>query len=109
MAPTQHPQSVSPQGGALSRLAARVGAHSLVYILAAVTSVIAGLASLVIFTRYLRTAEYGELALLLALSSIATVLFNAGSLQGTNSWVFGSGGGDDDALDVTSDHPAAPD
>jgi len=98
-APPYEPPRSAASPSAFGRFASRVGGHSLVYILAAFTAVFAGLASVVVLTRFLQPAEYGQLAILLAWASILTVVFNIGSLQGTNAWVFGAAGEDGETAD----------
>ena len=96
--PFEPPRSAASPS-AFGRLAGRVGGHSLVYVLAAFTAMVAGLASVAILTRFLEPSEYGQLAILLAWASILTIVFNTGSLQGTNAWVFGAGGEDGEIAD----------
>lgn len=82
----------------------------MLYGLATCTSVVAGLASVAILTRYLSPAAYGRLGILLAGASLLTVGLNAGLLQGTNAWVFGSVGDDEgDVPDTAISSPGAVD
>ena len=83
----------------METLATRIGHHSLVYLTTSVVTVLGGLVSLAVQTRYLKPAEFGTLAVLYVFSTILTLVFNAGSLQGTFSWAFGSTGDDDTELD----------
>ena len=67
--------------------------------MAAGTSIVSGLLSVAILTRYLAPNQFGNLAVLLVCSSILTLVYNAGSLQGTFSWVFGAGGEEGEVAD----------
>ena len=96
MAPPPEPQLAKPNRTALSRLAGRVGGHSVIYVLSASMSVVAGLLSVAVITRFLAPHEFGELALLMVAGSTLTLIYNLGSLQGTTSWVFGTSGDEDD-------------
>jgi O-antigen/teichoic acid export membrane protein len=80
----------------LSHLAGRIGTHSLIYALSAITSVLAGLLNVAVLTRYLGPGEFGRLAVLMVSASLLTLVFNAGSLQGTFSLVYGASDGDGD-------------
>src|SRR4051794_29769914 len=91
--------SAQPPGRAFHRLASRIGGHTLIYALSAGSTVVAGLVSVVAFTRYLEPTQFGELAVLYVSASFLTLLYNLASLQGTFSWVFGTAGDDDDAPD----------
>ena len=100
-------QDLSRSG--FGRLATRVGRHSMVYALAAATSIASGLLSIAVLTRYLTPSQFGNLAVLLVSSSILTLVYNAGSLQGTFSWVFGAGGEDGEVAEETTQTAHAPD
>ena len=97
VAPRSDPSRSAASPSAFGRLAGKVGGHSLVYALASATAILGGLAGLAVFTRYLVPAEYGRLAILLAASSILTLLLNLGTLQGTNALVYGAAGEDGEA------------
>jgi O-antigen/teichoic acid export membrane protein len=79
---------------AVGQLAGRLGSHSAVYLLRGASSLVAGVVSVIVLTRYLEPREFGRLAVLLVVASILALLYNLGSLQGTLSWVYGAA--DDD-------------
>ena len=54
-----------------------------------------GFLNVIVSTRFLNPSEYGELAILLVFSSMLTVIYGLGSLQGTLLVVFGSAGEED--------------
>ncbi len=85
---------------ALAQLAARIGRHSVLYGLAAGATVVVGLASVAVLTRLIEPAEYGRLAVLFFGSSLLVVVYNLGSLQGTNRATFGAL--DDEGDDIDS-------
>jgi O-antigen/teichoic acid export membrane protein len=98
MSPPQ-PPAHSPSGTALSRLAGRVGGHTAIYTLAAGVSALSGVFSLALFTRYLGPADFGQLAVLLVTASLLTLVYNAGTLQGTMAVAFGRSADDDAEVD----------
>lgn len=82
---------------AFGRLAGRISRHTLIYASASISVIVIGLANVAVVTRFLEPAEFGKLAVLFFFATVLTVLYNAGSLQGTLAWVHGSTG-DDEAL-----------
>ena len=58
----------------------------------AVITFVLALISIIVTTRFLTPAEFGELALLLTFAAFLTVIYNVGILQGTFTYVFGSAG-----------------
>lgn len=66
-----------------------------------------GLVQVAVLTRYLGPADFGELAVLAVSATALTLIYNAGTLQGTFSWVYGTAAdeeaGDDDARVGSSD------
>jgi O-antigen/teichoic acid export membrane protein len=109
MDPSSAPDPARWSSSAPGRLVGRVGGHTFVYGLTAATGVVAGLGSVVVLTRYLAPASFGRLAVLLVTQSLLLLVYNAGSLQGTVSWVYGMAGGDDDVGDDEPDAPGAHD
>ena len=55
-----------------------------------------GIATALVSTRYLEPAEYGQLALLMLLASLATIVYGLGVIQGTLIWAYGTAGDDGD-------------
>jgi O-antigen/teichoic acid export membrane protein len=87
-------QRDTPDGrsGMFEALGARLGRDTGVYVIGAVISFLLALISIIVITRFLSPAEFGELALLLVFAAFLTVFYNVGVLQGTFMWVFGSAG-----------------
>jgi O-antigen/teichoic acid export membrane protein len=82
-------------------LADRLGRHSLVYGVGAVLLVVTTLVTLAVFTRLMPLSEFGALVVLLALSTLVSIVYNLGTLQGTIGLVFG--GGDDEGGGALND------
>ena len=104
------PTSPYSDFSAEARYAGRLGKHAAVYGAAAFMTVISGLVSVVVFTRFLDPTSYGRLAVFMTTASFVTVAVNLCSLQGTMRRVHGVGGEEetgDDAFDedVTSNDP----
>jgi O-antigen/teichoic acid export membrane protein len=70
----------------------RIGRHAAIYGSGSLLTLAFGFVNVAVLTRFLDTGEYGELAVCLVYAALLTVLYNAGSLQGSFSWVFGSTG-----------------
>jgi O-antigen/teichoic acid export membrane protein len=85
-------------------LADRLGRHSLTYGVGAVLLVVTSLVTLAVLTRLMPPSEFGTLFVLLALSTLVSILYNLGTLQGTLGLVFGRGdeGGDEGGGDLES-------
>jgi O-antigen/teichoic acid export membrane protein len=77
-------------------LARRAGAHSGLYVASGAATLLLGLVSVAVLTRFLAPAEFGKLAILLVANSILSMVFNLVTLQGTLSWAYGTVAGDDD-------------
>ena len=80
----------------------RLSRDTSTYLIAALISFGLALISIIVVTRFLSPAEFGELALLIVFAAFLTVFYNVGILQGTFSWVFGSAGEEE----VEEDEPS---
>jgi O-antigen/teichoic acid export membrane protein len=74
---------------------ARLTRDTALYVIGALIGFVLALLSIVVVTRFLDPAEFGQLALLLVFAAFLTVFYNVGTLQGTFIWVFGSAGEED--------------
>lgn len=83
-------------GAVLGQLAARLGRHQSVFVAANLSGVFAGFAMLAVLARSFEPSEFGDLAVVLVIASIVTVLSNAGTLQGTFATVWGTSDDGDD-------------
>ncbi len=89
------------QTNILAAVASRISRDTAVYSVAMGVTFPFALLSVVVFTRYLSPPEYGNLAVLLVMASMLTILYNVGTLQGVMSLVYGSTDlGDDDGGDA---------
>ena len=88
----------------LTRFGRHLGRDAAIYAAGSGVTLIASLGAVAVLTRYLRPAEFGELALLLLVAALLTVIYNLGSLQGGLASVFGSTGEDEVEASVS---PAA--
>ncbi len=70
----------------------RLSRDTSTYLVGTVITFVLALASIIVTTRFMSPAEFGELALLLTFAAFLTVIYNVGILQGTFSYVFGSAG-----------------
>src|SRR4051812_26969910 len=86
---------------ALRTFQGRVGKHAAIYSLSPLIGFLTSIVNLVILTRLLSPTEYGLLAVLLVFSSLLTVAYNLGSIQGTSRVGFGSSDTDSDELEST--------
>ena len=68
----------------------RLSRDASTYLIGALISFGLALISIIVVTRFLSPAEFGELALLIVFAAFLTVFYNVGILQGTFSWVLGS-------------------
>jgi O-antigen/teichoic acid export membrane protein len=99
---------VAPAGehGVGTRFAGRIGRHATAYGIASVSGMVAGLVSVVVFTRFLDQSEFGKMAVLSTVATIITMIATLGVMQGTMRRVYGTTGddeaGDDDAVDAES-------
>jgi O-antigen/teichoic acid export membrane protein len=92
-------------------MAHRLGRHSAIYAAGTSSALVLGLVQVVVLTRLLDLATFGQLAILLAVSALLTVAYNLGTLQGSMRYVFGTAG--DDGIDeggavADEEAPAAP-
>src|SRR3954447_7469344 len=55
-----------------------------------------GIATALVSTAYLNPAEYGRLGLLMVFSSLATIVYGLGVIQGTLMWAYGAAGDGDE-------------
>lgn len=78
--------------GAGTRFAGRIGRHAAAYGGAAISSTLAGLVGVVVFTRFLEPTEFGKLAVLSTVATIVTTVATLGVMQGTMRRVFGTTG-----------------
>ena len=112
MAPTDEGVSRTRAGAterpdALTALATLWGHTSRTFAISAFGVLMLGFLNVIVLTRFLDPSEYGELAILLVFSSMLTVIYGLGSLQGTLLVVFGSAGEED--VEDTDDEATAPD
>lgn len=91
----------SPDLRVWTRLGGRFGRHTLTYGAGSFLTLASGLVSVGVLTRLLDPSEYGQLAILLIFSSLLSVLYTLGVLQGAYSWVYG--GSDEDGIEDTGD------
>lgn len=75
-----------------TRLAGRVAHHATAYGAAAAATTVAGLVSVVVFTRFLEPAEFGKLAVLSTVATIVTMVATLGVMQGTMRRIYGTTG-----------------
>jgi O-antigen/teichoic acid export membrane protein len=80
----------------------RLSRDATTYLIGAVITFVLALASIIVTTRFMAPAQFGELALLLTFAAFLTTIYNVGILQGTFTYVFGSAGEED----VDDDEPA---
>jgi O-antigen/teichoic acid export membrane protein len=76
----------------------RVTRDTVIYVLGTLVVGPFSLISVVVLTRVLSTAAYGELGVLFVAAGLLTTLYNTGTLHGTFMWVYGASegeGGDD--------------
>ncbi len=85
----------------LTLMGGRFTRDTFIYILGAFAVGPFSLVSVVVLTRLMVPAQYGELAVLMFLAGYLTTLYNVGSLHGTFMWVYGASEGEGD--DVSSD------
>jgi O-antigen/teichoic acid export membrane protein len=92
--PTGEPGTTAVPGepGIGEAFSLRLSRDTTTYLAGAVITFFLALISIVVVTRFLTPAEFGELALLLTFAAFLTVIYNVGTLQGTFSYVFGSAG-----------------
>jgi len=81
---------------ALGQFGARVGRHTGIYGAGQGGSLLLGLVSLAVLTRFLDPATFGQYALYYFFTGLLSVLYTLGWVRGSLLWVFGAGGDDDD-------------
>lgn len=89
------PASATASHSAETRYAGRIGKHAAVYGSAAFMSIVSGLISIAVFTRFLDPTAFGKVAVFMTVASFVTVGVNLGSLQGTMRRVHGAAGDED--------------
>jgi O-antigen/teichoic acid export membrane protein len=92
--------------GVGTRFAGRVGRHAAAYGAGSFTTALAGLASVAVFTRYLDPTEFGKMAVLTTVATLATLVSSLTILPGTMRRVYGTTG-DEDVGDVDAEDLAA--
>lgn len=93
-------QATDPESGAAgldahsaeARYAGRIGKHAFIYGIAAFMTVISGLVTVAVYTRFIDPTAFGKFAVLGTTASFVTVAVNLCSLQGTMRRVHGVGG-----------------
>src|SRR4051812_2991407 len=89
---------------AASTLAGRIGRHAVIYGSAGAVTLALGLVNVAVLTRLLAPHEFGQVATFLVFSSMLTIVYNLGSLQGGFRAAYGSmGDGDDIDVDDSDD------
>ena len=88
---------------ALGQFGARVGRHTGIYGGGQAGSLLLGLVTLAVLTRFLDPAAFGQYALYYVFTGLLSVLYTLGWVRGSLLWVFGGGGDDDDDDDVDGD------
>lgn len=86
----------------LTLMGGRFTRDTAIYIVGALAVGPFSLVSVMVLTRIMSPAEYGELALLFFFSGYLTVLYNTGSLHGTFMLVYGASTGEGDDIDSDS-------
>lgn len=87
------------QHGVGTRFAGRVGRHAAAYGVGSVSTAIAALVGVVVFTRYLDPSEFGKMAVLTTVATLATLASSLTILPGTMRRIYGTSG-DEDLGDV---------
>jgi O-antigen/teichoic acid export membrane protein len=98
---SSHPEDHRIGHRFLALMGGRFTRDTLIYIVGALAVGPFSLVSVVVLTRLMVPAQYGELAIMLFLAGYLTTLYNTGSLHGTFMWVYGASEGEGD--DVGSD------
>jgi O-antigen/teichoic acid export membrane protein len=82
----------------LTLMGGRVTRDTMIYVLGTLVVGPFSIVSVVVLTRLMTPAAYGEMAVLFVGAGVLTTLYNTGSLHGTFMWVYGASegeGGDD--------------
>src|SRR3954454_3472828 len=93
---------------AASTLAGRIGRHAVIYGGAGAATLLLGLVNVAVLTRLLAPAEFGQVATFLVFSSMLTIVYNLGSLQGGFRAAFGGTGDGEEIGTIDDDDPDAP-
>jgi O-antigen/teichoic acid export membrane protein len=92
--------------GVGTRFAGRIGRHAFAYGAGSFSTGLAALVSVAVFTRFLDPAEFGKMAVLTTVATIATLISSLTILPGTMRRVYGTTGdaevGDIDAEDLAA-------
>lgn len=86
----------------------RFSRHTLIYIVGMLAVAPFSLVSVVVLTRLLVPAQYGEMAVLFVFAGFATVLYNTGSLHGTFMLVYGASEGEGDDIGTAGTITSTP-
>jgi O-antigen/teichoic acid export membrane protein len=93
----------------LTLMGGKVTRDTAIYVLGTLVVGPFSIVSMVVLTRLLAPAAYGELAVLFVLAGLLTTLYNVGTLHGTFMWVYGSSDGEEgDDVDADSPITSAP-
>jgi O-antigen/teichoic acid export membrane protein len=92
----------------LTLMGGRFTRDTLIYIAGSLAVGPFSLVSVVVLTRLLNPAQYGQLAVLLFLSGYLTMIYNTGSLHGTFMWVYGASEGEGDDVDSDATITSSP-
>jgi O-antigen/teichoic acid export membrane protein len=82
--------------------------HTVIYIAGMLAVGPFSLVMVIVLTRLLVPAQYGELGVLFVFAGFATTLYNTGSLHGTFMWVYGVSEGEGDDVSAQSGLTSAP-
>lgn len=93
------------QHGVGTRFAGRVSRHAAAYGVGSFSTAAAALVSVVVFTRYLDPSEFGKMAVLTTVATIATLASSLTILPGTMRRIYGTSG-DEDLGDVDEEEMA---
>ena len=96
---------ITGEHGIGTRFAGRVSRHAAAYGAGSLATALAALVSVAVFTRYLDPTEFGKMAVLTTVATIATLVSRLTILPGTMRRVYGTTG-DEDVGDVDADELA---
>jgi O-antigen/teichoic acid export membrane protein len=92
----------------LTLVGGRVTRHTLIYVVGMLAVGPFSVISVIVLTRLLIPAQYGELAVLFLFAGYATTLYNTGSLHGTFMLAYGVSEGEGDDIDTSGPLASAP-
>jgi O-antigen/teichoic acid export membrane protein len=92
----------------LTLMGGRFTRDTLIYVVGQLAVGPFSLVSVVVLTRVLDPAQYGQLALLMFFAGYLTVVYNTGSLHGTFMWVYGVSEGEGDDVDSDTTITSTP-